>query len=743
MKILTGPSKAIPNYSCRQRDKLAGVIGDLSSPTTLQIANVLNLYGYAQISFGTTYTLLTNKLLYPSFYQMLQSDKVQTLAIVKLLKHFGWTWIGIIAADDDSGESQSRELVRLATLHGICIEFMLKTQPQISNIRVERTAIHKRTLKKSTSKIVVVCGSVSLLTMYGEDSECDEMLKKTFIIPASWTVHYFSTKSSLLPPALNGCLAFTPPSRMMPKLEHFSEKRNLASQPHDTLLEHMWALYFNCKTSSPDWNNLLEHFYKIHLHNCSRDIKMEELSGRIYNTQIFGTSYHVYKAVYALAQALNDMTAFFSWNSEDTHIQTYKNILQHFIRRVNFIDPTGEHVHVNENGEIPHIYNIRNYMALENLTILDKSAGIFNPMASEGKQLIINSANIMWKYNSDEIPSSRCSEDCLPGQRRVLKAGIHLCCFDCVQCSEGEISNQKDRALCIKCPSYEWPDETKENCIQKPTEYLSYDSDPICLIFSALSILLSILTSVVLGIFAVFRNTPIVKANNRNLSFLLLVSIMLSFLCVFLFLGRPVDITCMLRQTTYGIIFSVVVSSLLAKTIMVSVAFKATKPSSKWRKCVGVKIPIYVMLFTCSFVQVVICVSWLCISPPFQEMNTHSYPEKIIIQCNEGSAIAFYTVLGYMGFLAAVSFVVAFLARKLPDRFNEAKYITFSMLVFCNVWVTFIPAYVSVMGKNTVIVEVFAILSSSTGILGCIFFPKCYIILLKPKMNTRKGLLNY
>ncbi|XP_053305335.1 vomeronasal type-2 receptor 26-like [Spea bombifrons] len=339
-----------------------------------------------------------------------------------------------------------------------------------------------------------------------------------------------------------------------------------------------------------------------------------------------------------------------------------------------------------------------------------------------------------------KIPRSRCSEDCPPGYRRVLHKGKHTCCFDCVPCSEGEISNTTDGESCQKCPEDQCPNEKKDKCVPKPIEFLSYEEDSVASVFGSISVFMSVIASVILGIFILYQDTPIVRANNQNLSFLLLVCLILSFLCVFLFLGRPEDVTCMLRQTAFGILFSLAVSSLLAKTIMVCIAFKATKPGSTWMKWLGIKIPNGVV-FICSFIQVVICICWLSISPPFYEINTHSSPGKIVIQCNEGSVVAFYTVLGYMGFLAAVSFVVAFLARKLPDSFNEAKYITFSMLIFCNVWISFIPAYMSVTGKNSVIVEIFAILASSAGILCCIFFPKCYIILMKPSMNTKRHLL--
>ncbi|XP_069832187.1 vomeronasal type-2 receptor 26-like [Dendropsophus ebraccatus] len=289
---------------------------------------------------------------------------------------------------------------------------------------------------------------------------------------------------------------------------------------------------------------------------------------------------------------------------------------------------------------------------------------------------------------------------------------------------------------CQRCPDHEWPNEGKTKCVVRDDEFLSYETDVVVLVFSIISILLSLITLCIIGIFTLFRNIPIVRANNRNLSFILLISLMFSLLSVFLFIGRPVDITCMLRQIFYGVFFTVAVSSVLAKTIIVCIAFKATRPDSPWRKCVGVKLP-YTVVLVCSSIQILNAVIWLSLSPPYQEYNL-DYPGKIIIQCNEGSVLAFYLMLGYMGFLAAVSFVLAFLVRTLPDIYNEAKYITFSMLVFCSVWICAIPAYLSSTGKHMVTVEIFAILASGGGILACMFFPKCYNILMEFKKRNSK-----
>lgn len=72
-------------------------------------------------------------------------------------------------------------------------------------------------------------------------------------------------------------------------------------------------------------------------------------------------------------------------------------------------------------------------------------------------------------------------------------------------------------------------------------------------------------------------------------------------------------------------------------------------------------------------------------NPPYIDTDAHSEHGHVIILCNKGSITAFYCVLGCLGSLALVSFIVAFLARNLHDTFSEAKFLTCSMLVFCSV----------------------------------------------------------
>ncbi|XP_075044807.1 vomeronasal type-2 receptor 26-like [Mixophyes fleayi] len=722
LQILSGPGRMVPNYSCTERGKVIGFIGDHHSVTTVPIAQLLGVYPYSQISYGATPSVLGDRQLYPTFFQTIQNDRTVYSMLSKVLEYFGWTWIGILASNDDSGETEAELLTNHLTKRGICVAFTIKISfDQYNN----KDWINAEVIRKSTAKVIVLCGMFSQTFRKCLGEMKSVLSDRTIVLNPNWASNKFLMDELLN--IFNGSLLHRNLKNFivsLPDGSHIGFDENGDFVSSYRILN--WVMTEKLKVITRDVGDLIPSAKEDRqlLINESAIIwknGVNQSDMEMFHLPISTMKYH--KSLSCSPES-KDETCF--KKEEIAPLQLPVGRILGLIYYDNLPPQLLQLVLITLQVSI-----ILGFLLAGGLRKKEK----LKPLTVTQQEYHILS------FHRSLIPVSRCSEMCLPGSRKIPRPGIHPCCYDCAPCSEGEISNTTDSEICIKCQGDEWPNEKRDLCIPKSEDFLSYTNDEISAVFISVSVFFCFITQLILGIFISHRDTPIVKANNKNLSFLLLVSIMLSFLCVFLFLGRPVDITCMLRQISFGILFSIAVSSVLAKTIMVCIAFRATKPGSVWRKWMGVKLPNCVVCI-CSSVQVVISISWLSISPPFQELDTHSYEGQIIVQCNEGSVIGFYSVLGYMGVLAAVSFITAFIARTLPDSFNEAKYITFSMLVFCSVWIAMIPAYLSTKGKYMVAVEIFSILTSNAGLLGCIFLPKCYIILCRPELNTKLHLLD-
>ncbi|XP_058871343.1 extracellular calcium-sensing receptor-like [Acipenser ruthenus] len=743
--MMSGQEVLVPGYRCLPGTPLAAIIGDAGSRISLAIARILGLYSYPLISYFATVPQLSDRRQFPSFFRTIPSDVFQVQGLVRLIQHFGWSWLGLLASEDDYGQMGSQILQKELLQSGACLAFH-ETVPLLYDKRKIQRIV--QVVKSSSAKAIIVFTFESFLMPVVVEMARQNVTGKVWVATEGWSTSHNLANRELLE-TMEGTIGFAIRRADIPGLrEHLlSVSPNSPTgstnqtEENKSLVKLFWEEMFKCKW--PDIQDNLGGSQQL----CTGQENLSQLGmattySDVSNLRI---SYNIYNAVYAAAHALHDLHSCkpgegpFA-NGGCANIRDFEPWqLLHYIKKVRFNNNAKEEVHFDENGISPTRYDILNWQKTPTGDIQYVKIGSFDYSAPSGRDLEINESAIIWNGGQTQAPVSVCSESCPPGSRKAALRGQPVCCFDCIPCSEGEIANHTDSTECLHCPEGSWSNKQRDSCIPKVVEFLSY-TEPLGAVLASLSVLTSLLPASTLALFLWHHHTPIVKANNRQLSYVLLCALALCPLCSLIFIGQPSPASCMLRQTAFGIIFALSVSCVLAKTVLVVIAFKASIPGSSLHRWVGTRLPNSIACLG-TLIQVGICGTWLGAAPPFPENNIKSQIGKVILECNEGSALAFWCMLGYMGILASVSFVVAFLSRNLPDSFNEAKFITFSMLVFVSVWLSFIPAYLSTKGKYMVSVEIFAILSSSAGLQGCIFFPKCYIILLRPERNTRDYLM--
>ncbi|XP_032092488.1 vomeronasal type-2 receptor 26-like [Thamnophis elegans] len=676
---------------------------------------------------------------------MVPKEEHQYTGLIQLLLHFGWTWIGLFAFENKE-ERFLQKLQPLLSQNGVCLAFT-QNIPQylhledLSELSDSVSIIFNKLMDRKVNVFLVHGESIiivwlrTVMFLWDPENKESTLFRKVWILMNSIDFILMGIQRSWDFQLFHGALSFTVHSREVCGFKEFLQVIK-PSTHQDGFLQEVWEQLFDCSFSKA------ELYLSTISETCTGEEKLETLPGPLFELQMTGQSYSIYNAVYAVAHSLHQAVRSKSQTRDIQRVELANLLpwqLHSFLQGISFNNSAGERIFLNEKGEATGGFDITNLITFPNRSFQRVRVGKMDPHVPKGKELFIDEEVIVWHPAFNQVvPFSQCSDHCYPGYWKKRLEGKQFCCYDCVPCPEGKISNVKDMDDCFQCSEDQYPNEEKKGCILKLLIFLTFE-ETLGIALSSAVLCFFFLTSWVLGTFIKHRDTPIVRANNRSLTYTLLVALQLCFLSSLLFLSQPGKVTCLLRQPTFGITFSVAISCVLAKTITVVVAFMATKPGSHLRKWMGKRLAFSIVL-SCSLLQVFLCILWLLTSLPFPELDMHSELQEIILQCNEGSAFFLYFVLGYMGILAIASFIVAFLARKLPDSFNEAKFITFSMLAFCSVWISFFPAYLSTKGKAMVAVEVFSILASSAALLGCIFLPKCYIIVLRPDLNHREQL---
>ncbi|XP_042541669.1 vomeronasal type-2 receptor 1-like isoform X2 [Dipodomys spectabilis] len=744
--MLMGQEENKPNIRNSTGAYLLGVIGSGGSALSIATSRLLGLYRLPQMGYASTTTLLSDDIEFSTYFRTIASDKIQAHAMVKLVQHFGWVWVGTIASDDDYGKYGVKEFKGNLEGLNICIAFS-ETIPKVySNEKMQKAV---NAIKGSSAKVIVLYASDLDLSPFVLEMVYHNITDRTWIASEAWITSALLAKPEYFP-YFGGSIGFAVPRSDIPGLKEFLYDVHPSKDPNDVLTIEFWQTAFNCTwpNSSVPYNldhrvNMTGKADRLEATSdrlCTGEERLEDLKNTYLDVSQLRITNNVRQAVYALAYILEYLSkckagippAAKSSCSELKTIEPWSLVNILHLTSYNILDEIP--VKFNSNGDITagH-YDILNWQLEGSKEVVFVKVGEYKFSKYKLELILPRNSTIFWNTVSSKVPHSVCTDVCPPGSRKVIEYGKEICCFTCVPCADGYVSEKPGERECTQCGEDYWSNADRSKCVLKEVEFLAYD-EALGFTLVILSILGALVALAVTVVYVLYRNTPLVQANDRELSFLIQVALLIIMLSSLIFIGKPHTWSCRARQVTLALGFALCLSSILGKTISLFLAYRISASKTRFLSMRPVFRKLIVLLSV--LVETGICIAYLLMHPPRVYKIMESQMIKIILECNEGSIEFLCVVFGVDVLLAFLCFLSSFVARQLPDNYYEGKCITFGMLAFFIIWISFVPAYLSTKGKFKVAVEIFAILASSYGLLGCIFAPKCFIILLRPKRNT-------
>ncbi|XP_068081159.1 metabotropic glutamate receptor 1-like [Anabrus simplex] len=402
------------------------------------------------------------------------------------------------------------------------------------------------------------------------------------------------------------------------------------------------------------------------------------------------------------------------------------SLFKNYLLNVTF--PYGdEDVEFDRRGDPPGRYNIMNYQILPNGSYDYIHVGDWN------NGTLVMREEVQYSRRSGDRVESVCSKPCSPGSYKNFQTGgqEQKCCWVCVPCDRNEFL--LDDVTCQRCEDGFWPNENKTECYEIPIEFVQW-SDTQALVAIAFSCLGFVSTSFAGAVFIRFNDTPVVKSSTRELSYLILVGMMLSHAATFPILAQPSWLSCSLSRLLPGLSFAMIYASLLTKTNRIARILAGSKKRFPTRKprCMSASAQV---LMTCSLIAVEVGVSaTMLVLEPADAARQFPALDRVVLACNT-SPMGVLAPLAFDFLLIALCTLYALKTRNVPENFNEAKFIGFAMYTTCVIWIAFVPIYFG--SDSKVITMCMCVTLSAMVTLVFLFLPKLYIILLRPERNNR------
>uniref|UniRef100_A0A7I4NN29 G_PROTEIN_RECEP_F3_4 domain-containing protein n=1 Tax=Brugia malayi TaxID=6279 RepID=A0A7I4NN29_BRUMA len=750
-------SADLSEYQCRDgsspksrqvpRKNIAAVVGGSYSSVTVQIANLLRLFKIVQVSPASTNADLSDKTRFEYFARTVPSDNYQARAMIDIALHFNWTYVSLVYSADEYGELGAEAFKKEARKMNICIAIEERISPKKEAFQ---ESVDNLVKKLQPDKVV----GARAVVLFVATEYVPELMLQTFermrferlprrkdiiwLASEGWDRNNEAYTAGPRKSVAEGAIVLMLASDRVPSFEEYFLSLNPSHNKFERnkWLRELWRHKFNCEFDLPERSTLnkCENHYQT-MENFNPDDKVQ----------------FVIDAVYAIAHGLQGMqekvcpddTASSSWISRYSSVPQICDAMKHidgeefyqkYLLQVKFEDAVGKKFRFSPEGDGPAHYTILNYQPeIGHSRSEDSSRSDYVVVGRWSEdQLDIDDEKMSWKYG--EIPISQCSMPCPVGYRKQLIKD-EICCWACSKCEDYEFL--PDETTCVDCGEGWWPTTDRKNCFnlaQSSLKYIRWSSwySIIPTLFAVVGICSTIAAIV---IYSRNHDTPVVKASGRELSYIILLAMIMCYTMTFLLISRPTTFNCAIKRTGIGFAFSCLYAALLVKTNRIARIF--SHRSVQRPMCIS---PVSQVLLTALLagLQLFGSLIWLFIVPPGTK---HYYPtrDQVVLKCNVPDHHFLYS-LAYDAALIVLCTVYAIKTRKVPENFNETRFIGFTMYTTCVLWLSWIFFFFGTGSDFQIQTTSLCIsISMSANVaLACIFLPKIWIILFERHKNAHR-----
>ena len=719
--------------SCTNQTTLAvsGVVGSSRSSVSAAVASLFRLFQLPQISYGSTAALLSDKSNFDYFFRTIPSDAFQARAMADLIVHFNWTFVFALFSQDTYGREGIDLLIEALTAQNDsqrCVAMKIALPLGLSDNRT-----YDRVVERMSQEWVQ---NASVAVLFGHRSEAIDLIRAIMRTTDVTTSKFFEKITWI---ASDGW------SLNLPVEYRKKAKGMLGLQPHpgsrEDFKRHFVSLNpKNNKTDNPWFNSYWETVFNCSLQeNNPCNTSAQNLSE---TTRAVYTAY-VIDAVYAFAYAIHQMIVDHCLTDTicDAIVMRRSTgeaidgaLLRQYLFNVSFnstfSEMPGERL-FDTYGDVQGSYLIVN-LQLTNDQLQFETVGTWDHI-----NLLQLFGPVQWPGDREDPPQSVCSLPCGVGHQPHRLSDQAQCCWECKPCL-GENTASSDEE-CYECDEMYMPNIEKSACIAIPLTFFTPPSPwaVIILLLTCAGIAATIFVAVM---FVIFHKKKVIKASSRELSAILLGGILLCYILPFLFVGKPSPALCGVRRFAIGFCFAISYSALLVRSNRIHRIFNHSHVSSISPRFIG---PVSQVVITCLLIsiQVLIAVVWLAAEPPSVE-TVQPNSRTLELRCAESPYFGLPVSLFYNLFLLVLSTYFAFLTRKVPDNFNEAKFINVTVYSLCIIWLWFLPAYFVSIQFGTVYESFFlllAIILSASATLLCLLAPKIFIVILNKGEEKKDG----